>query len=348
MRRGLYIAGALVAVGALVLLLQSRRQGEDIGATATVERGRIERIVIASGTIEPEQLVEVRPRISGIVEEFLVEAGDVVKAGDVVARIERQALEAAVREARAVLEEAEVAHDLSARNLDRLTDLFRKGVESRERLDQISSQHAGDAARMARAQATLDRLEQELAYATITAPIDGVVLQRDLDAGAAVASVASVTGGTILMTIADLSQMHLLGVVDENEIAAVQEGMEARIRTEAYADRVFPGRVRKIASIGDRKENITSFKVEVAVLADADALWPKMSADADVVAEVHESALILPEVTLLYEGDEIVVEAVERASEARLLRRPVTVGISTGDRVEILGGVEEGDEVKVQ
>lgn len=348
MRRALYIGGALALGVAVLLFVRSRDQGVEIGATAKGERGRIERIVIASGTIEPEELIEVRPRISGIVEEFLVDAGDRVKAGDVVARIEREALEAAVREARAVVAEAVVARDLAARNLQRLTDLFGKGVESRERLDQFSSDHEGAAARLARAQATLDRLDQELAYATITAPIDGIVLQRDLDPGAAVASVATVTGGTILMTIADTSRMHLLGVVDENEIADVAVGMEARIRTETYPGRIFPGRVRKIASIGDRKENVTSFKVEVAVLEGADALRAKMSADADIIAEVHEDALLLPETTLLYEGEEIVVEVVARSSEARLLRRPVQIGISTADRVEIVDGLEEGEEVKLQ
>jgi len=347
-RRLAYIGGALALAVAVLLIVRSRGQRDEIGATAKAERGRIERVVIASGTIEPEELIDVRPRISGIVEEFLVDAGDRVKAGEVVARIERQALEAAVREARAVVAEAQVAHDLSSRNLRRLTDLFGKGVESRERLDQYSSDQEGAAARLARAQATLDRLEQELAYATITAPIDGIVLQRDLDPGAAVASVVAVTGGTILMTIADTSQMHLLGVVDENEIADVTVGMEARVRTETYPDRIFPGRVRKIASIGDRKDNVTSFKVEVAILDGADALRPKMSADADIIAEVRDDALVLPETTLLYEGNEIVVEVVTHASERHLVRRPVKIGISNGARVEIVEGVGEGEEVKLQ
>jgi HlyD family secretion protein len=347
-RRAFYIGGALLLGLAVLLFIRSRGDEEPVGSTTTVRRGRIERIVVASGTIEPEQLVEVRPRISGIVEEFRVEAGDRVKAGDVVAIIERQALEAAVREARAVVREAEVARDLSGRNLTRLSDLFRQGVESRERLDQLSSDHDSAAARLARAQATLDRLDQELAYATITAPIDGIVLQRDLDPGAAVASVAAVTGGTVLMIIADTSRMHLLGVVDENEIAQVKVGMAANIRTETYPDRLFPGRVRKIASIGDRKDNVTSFKVEVAVLEGGGDLRPKMSADADIVADVHEAALLLPETTLLYEGDDIDVELLQHSSERRLVRRTVKIGISSGDRVEILDGLNEGDEVKIQ
>jgi HlyD family secretion protein len=349
MRRRLAIGVAVAALAiAIVATLRWRGREQPIGPTASIERGTIERIVVASGTIEPEDLVEVRAKVSGIVQRFNVEAGDRVMAGQVVAEIDRETLEAAVREARAVVHEAQVERDHAAVELQRREKLFRRGIESKEVLDGVRADHASADARLDRARATLDRLEQELAYATITAPIDGVVLQRDLNPGAAIASVASVTGGTVLMTIADTSQMHLLGVVDENEIARVRVGMEARIRTEAYTDRTFPGRVRKIASIGDRKNNVTSFKVEVTVLDGIHALWPRMSADADIVSEVHENALIVPEATLLYKGNDIFVEVVGHASGPRLAERAVRTGISNHNRVEILDGLAAGEVVKLQ
>jgi HlyD family secretion protein len=346
--RVLFAVGAVTLLIAAAVVVRSRTHEDPIGPTATVERGPIERIVVASGTIEPEHLVEVRSKVSGIVQRFQVDAGDRVTAGQVVAELDREALEAGVREARAVVHEAEVACDHAGVDLRRKEDLFGRGVESKDVLDRTRADHAGAGARLERARATLDRLEQELAYATITAPIDGVVLERDLNPGAAVASVASVTGGTIVMTIADTTQMHLLGVVDENEIARVRVGMDARIRTETYPDRTFGGRVRKIASMGDRKNNVTSFKVEVTVLEGIDAMWPRMSADADIVAEVHDNALILPEAALLYKGNDIFVEVLERASRPRLAQRPVHVGISNHDRVEVVEGLAEGEVVKLQ
>jgi len=348
MRRALLIAVLVVlAVGVLAAIRFGGSEPE-IGETVRVERGPLERVVVASGTIEPEHLVDVRPKVSGIVERFAVDAGDRVQAGHVVAEIDRETLEAAVREARAIVREAVVARDHAAKELDRRVNLFRGGVDSEDALDRDRAAHAGAEARLEKAQATLERLEQELAYATITAPIDGLVLRRDLNPGAAVASVASVTGGTVLMTIADTSQMHLLGTVDENEIAQVRVGMDARIRTDAYPGRIFPGRVRKIASLGDRKDNVTSFKVEVTVLEGVAELWPRMSGDADIVAEVRPSTLVLPEAALLYEDDAVLVEAVERAARPQLVRRPVRTGIFNGDRVEIVEGVAEGDEIKLQ
>jgi RND family efflux transporter MFP subunit len=349
MQRTLLIGLAVAAgVSLPILVWRWRDRAPEIGKTATVTRGAIQRIVVATGTIEPEHLVEVRAKVSGIVERFHVDAGDRVKTGQVVAELDRETREAAVREARAVVNEAEVERDHAALELQRTIDLFGHGVESRDVLDRTRAGHARAEARLERARARLQRLEQELAYATITAPIDGLVLRRELNPGAAVASVASVTGGTVLMTIADTSEMHLLGTVDENEIAQVRVGMEARIRTETYPERMFPGRVRKIASLGDRKDNVTSFKVEVTVLEGVDALWPRMSGDADIVAEVHEHALIVPEAALLYEGNDVVVEVVEHASPAHLTRRPVRLGVAHADRVEVLDGLAEDDVVTLQ
>ena len=337
----------MLAAAALIAVRYGGSEPE-IGDTVRVIRAPLERIVVASGTIEPEHLVEVRPKVSGIVERFAVDAGDRVRSGQVVAEIDRETLEAAVREARAIVQEARVERDHSRLELGRKTNLFSRGVESQEALDRDHAAAAAAEARLARAQATLERLEQELAYATITAPIEGLVLRRELNPGAAVASVASVTGGTVLMTIADTSQMHLLGTVDENEIAQVRVGMDARIRTDAYPGRTFPGRVRKIASLGDRKENVTSFKVEVTVLDGVDQLWPRMSGDADIITETRPAVLVVPEAALLYDRDAVFVERVERASRPRLVRRPVRTGIFNGDRVEIADGLDEGDEIKLQ
>jgi len=349
MRRTWWIVALAVAViVAGAALWRWQRQPVEIGATVAVRRGAIERIVIASGTIQPEHLVEVRPKISGIVERFLVDAGDRVTEGQVIAQIDRETLESAVREARAVLNEAEVGRDHAALERTRRTTLLSRGVESEDIVDRVRAEHARAEAVVERARATLQRLEQELSYATITAPIHGLVLRRDLNAGAAAASVASVVGGTVLMTIADTSALHVLGIIDENEIARVRVGMPARIRTETYPDRVFRGQVRKIASMGDRKDNVTSFKVEVTVLEGIAEMWPLMSADADIITEVHDSALIVPETALLYEGNAIFVEVVERAPEAPLVRRAVKTGISNAAEVEILDGVADGEDIKLQ
>jgi HlyD family secretion protein len=342
------IAAAALLVVTVIVGARMSRSAPDVGPTATASRGSIERIVVASGTIEPEHLVEVRPRISGIVERFLVDAGDRVKAGQVVAELDREALTAAVNEVRAALHVAEVSREHSALELKRKGQLFNERIISSDEFETLRTDAKLDEARVEGARAALDRLEQQLGYATITAPIDGLVLSRDLNPGAAVASVESVTGGTILMTIADTSQMHLLGVIDENEIGGVRVGQSARIRTDSYPGVTFEGRVRKIASIGDRKDNVTSFKAEVTVLQGVDQLRPKMSADADIITDVHPDAVIIPEAALLYHGDEVTVDVVARAGAASPTPRKVRLGISNAARVEVLDGLSPGETVKLR
>lgn len=347
-RRTLIAVGIAAAVAGGVIYARLGGTAAPRPAIAVVERGSIERIVVASGTVEPEDLVEVRAKVSGIIERFHADDGDRVRAGEVIAEIDRETLEAAVREARAVLREAEVSFEHQERELARRSELHARGIESQDDIDRSRRDHAASEARRDRARATLERLEQELSWATVTAPIDGVVLRRDLNPGAAVASVATVVGGTVIMTIADTSKMHLLGVVDENDIAAVAVGMEARVQTDAHPGRVFPGRVRRIAALGDRRDNVTSFKVEITVLDGVEELRARLSADADIVAEVRRDALIVPETALLYDGDEIAVEVVAAGADGAVERRVVEAGVTQRDRVEILAGLREGEWVKLQ
>src|SRR5262245_61599558 len=132
MRRALLIALAAVLVLGSVAFVRLRRAEPDLGQTVRVERGALERIVVASGTIEPEDLVEVRPKVSGIVEHFRVDAGDRVHAGQVVAEIDRETLEAAVREARAIVQETRVARDHASLELDRRVNLLKRGVDAQD------------------------------------------------------------------------------------------------------------------------------------------------------------------------------------------------------------------------
>jgi HlyD family secretion protein len=162
--------------------------------------------------------------------------------------------------------------------------------------------------------------------------------------------VVSVTGGTRLLTVADDRTLHLEGLVDENDVAWVRVGQPARVRTEAYPGRTFAGEVRKIKPLGQRQQNVTYFEVEV-LLTDADAslLRPRMSADADIVSEVVEDALVVPETALLYDGDRVYVE--RRAAgegEARFAAATVEVGVLEAGRAQVVDGLAEGDEVRLK
>ena len=319
------------------------------GPTGQARRERIERIVVATGTIEPENEVEVRPRIPGIVQHIHVARGERVAAGAPLVEIERELLEAQVREARAALDSAEVEERYAAIDLERARALSAKGVASERAHDDARSRWERGRAAVARQKAALESLEVQLGYTRITAPVAGKILDVYVEEGDAVSPVTAVTGGTLLLSLASETSLHLKGLVDENEVSRVREGQDARIRTEAYPGRVFAGRVREISPVGQRQQNVTYFEVEVVVVdADANLLRPRMSADADIVSEVVDGALVVPETALRYQGDQIFVDRVMPEGDGKSEPVRIEVGIVDGDRVQVLGGLDEGAEVRLQ
>jgi RND family efflux transporter MFP subunit len=311
--------------------------------TVKVERGRIERIVVATGTIEPAREVEVRPRIPGIVERIHVEPGDAVEEGQLLVEIDRELLASQVREAEASLREANVELRYAGIELKRAEQLVKNGARSAQQLDDVKARHEGALARVAKAEASLGTLSTQLGYARVISPLAGRVLDVPVEEGSAVSPVTAVTGGTLLLSLAATSTLHLEGLVDENEVTRVQVGQPARLRTEAFGERSFAGHVRKISPVGQRIQNVTYFEVEVEVTdADAQRLRPRMSGDAEIVTEVVEDALLLPETALRYRGEQVYVEA--RNGEA-FAARDVAIGIVDGARVQVAEGLAEGDEV---
>jgi HlyD family secretion protein len=333
----------------LALALGCGGEPEAPPPTAQAERGQIERIVVATGTIEPVKEVEVRPRVPGIVQRILVEENDEVVEGQPLVEIERELLEAQVEEARAALDEARVQRRFAQGELGRARELEGGGVSSKQSLEDMQARFDRASAGVAKAEAQLKNLSTQLSYAHVVSPLAGRVLAIHVEEGNAVSPVTAVTGGTLLLSLAATSTLHLDGMVDENEVSRIAVGQPARIRTEAFPERVFQGRVREIAPLGDRVQNVTYFKVEIEVTdPDAHRLRPRMSGDADIVTEVVSDAIVVPETALHYRGDEVFVQSPGDADGDGGGERPVRVGIVDGKRVQILEGLAEGDAVVLQ
>jgi HlyD family secretion protein len=265
----------------------------------------------------------------------------------VLVEIERDLLEAQVHEARAGREEALVARRFAESELERAKSLVASKAKSAQHLDDMQARFDGAVARVAKAGAALRNLETQLSYARVVSPLAGRVLDVPVEEGSAVAPVTAVTGGSLLLSLAATDALHLDGLVDENEISRVAIGQPARIRTEAFADRVFEGRVREIKPVGERVQNVTYFRVEIEVTdPERERLQPRMSGDADIVTEVVEDAVSVPETALHYRGDEVFV--LRPDGGAGSVERPVRIGIVDGTRVQVLEGVEPGDAVVVQ
>jgi HlyD family secretion protein len=338
------------AVAALLLAPAGCSPGEapETGPTAEVQQGRLERLVVATGTIEPESEVEVRPRISGIVEKIHVEPGDDVQPGQPLLEIDRELLEVQAEEAKAQLEAAQVERHYATTAKERASALHERGAIAEQELETAQARFDTANANVARARAKLNSLRVQLRHASVVASLAGTVLDVYVEEGSAVSAVTAPTGGSRLLSVARTDALHLEGLVDENEVAAIRVGQPARVRTEAFGDDVFEGRVRKISPIGERRQNVTYFEVEIEIRgSERSKLRPRMSADADIVTEVIEEARWIPETALLYDGDRIYVEVPDGSPEG-YAQRDVKLGVLDHDRVQVVTGLELGEEVRLK
>lgn len=348
------------------------RAGDAQFETARITRGDIEHRVIATGKIEPFSKVEIRSKVNGIIRTIAVDEGDRVAKGQVIIELDRDILVSQLNEAKAALEKARARYeqaqieastvDLESaqKKYDRAQKLFTQGLAPQEQLEDAETaletakqSYAAKKAAVAMAKAelsaataTVKLAEDELQYATIVSPVDGIVLHRDVDVGSAVASVTS-TLGTLLMTLGDMREMHMVGDVDESDIGLVREGMPARISVESYPDRKFHGHVKRISPLGVEKDKIMNFEVE-ATIEDADVpLRTNMTADAEIIVEKHENVLLVPQTAIRYERNKSFVEIPDPKQENGTRRVDVALGISGTDFSEVLSGLREGDEVIV-
>jgi len=348
------------------------RAGEVEFETARIERGDIEHRVIATGRIEPLSKVEIRSKVNGIIRTLSVDDGDRVSKGQVIIELDRDILASQVNGARAALEKARARYeqaqieastvdlDSAQRKYDRTKKLFAQGLTSEEQIE--DAQTALDMAKQAyaarkaavimanaelsAATAALELAENELQYATIVSPVDGIVLHRDVDVGSAVASVTS-TMGTLLMTLGDMRELHMVGDVDESDIGLVREGMPVRISVESYPDRKFNGRVKRISPLGVAKDRIMNFEVEVSI-EDADVpLRTNMTADAEIIVNKHQYVILVPQNALRFERSQSFVETPDSSQPSGKRRIDVTLGIGGTDFSEVLTGLDEGTEVVI-
>jgi HlyD family secretion protein len=380
----------LVAVLGVALLRMVKGNSIDANRIAKVTRGDVARSVVATGKIHPILQVEVKSKASGIVEKLYVDINDRVHKGQQLAQLDQVEIAAQVEAQRAQLAGAEAnvstlqanieqdkvnaaAPDLPMykATLDRNLAMQRLGIVSNQALDDANRDYQAalnkrdtahaqigvDAAKLRQARAQvmqnqsgLKQLEEQLGYTTITAPMDGVILSRDVEIGDAVSSILVLgSTATLVMTEGDTTEVYVQGKVDEADIAHVYLGQQARIKVESFRDRVFEGKVTKIAPMGVEKDNVTTFEVRVSINNPGGELKSQMTANAEILLDEHKRVLTVPENAVMYDSNKNATVAIPDKSQKEGFRKaPVKVGLSNGSVTEIVSGLKEGDAVVLQ
>jgi RND family efflux transporter MFP subunit len=339
------------------------------GPTVEVYKGSLKETASASGNIEPAVQVEVKSRASGEVVEILVKEGEQVKAGQLLVRLDPTDAEADLASAKVALQK--VKSEMTAAQASVVVaDLERKNSIDDEALAQKTADMGlgpkddirtkSKTAKVAAANLTLKsaqlsqtKLSVETAELAVTeaetrvketkiyAPMDGTILEIPVEKGTIVTSaLTNGNGGTSVMTIADLTDLRIIGAIDEAQIGRVAPDQPVEIRVDAYPDRVFEGRVERVSPLGKEVSSVVTFDVEIVVSDKSSALLRSgMSADVEIVTSEQADVLLVPLV------------AVESKGKSRFVRlangqqRPIETGSTDGTSLVVLMGVEEGDDI---
>ncbi len=386
---GIVLAVALV-FSAYGLVRLAKGSPIDANKIAKVTRGDVARSVVATGQIQPITKVEVKSKASGIVEKLFVDINDRVKKGqqlaqldqqEIVAQVEAQRAQLASAEANVATYEANIEQDkvnaaapdlvMYKSTLDRSRAMQNEGIVSRQTLDDANRDYLAaltrrdsaqaqvgvDTAKLKQAraqvlqsQASLKQSEEQLSYTTIVAPMDGVMLSRDVEIGDAVSSILVLgSTATLVMTEGDTSEVYVQGKVDEADIAHVYMGQPARIKVESFRDRLFYGKVTKIAPMGVQKDNVTTFEVRVSINNPQGELKANMTANAEILMDEHKGVLTVPENAVTYDNQKNAsVQVPDKRQKDGSRKVNVTVGLSNGAMTEIVSGLKEGDQVVLQ
>jgi len=362
----------------------------DPSKLAAVERGDLARVVVATGKIQPRSKVEIKSKASGMVKQLMVDYNDKVKQGQVLAELDKVQLEAIVRESQANYQAAQAARDSAQASLERnkvdaegpdvpflklgmerAQQMYKDGVMSKSVVEdaeknyqlalnkQISTQRnltvsraeiAKAEAQVAQAKASLENAEEDLRNSTITSPIEGLVLSRDVSVGDGVSSILILgSQATLIMTLGDISEVYVQGKVDESDIGKVYLGQPARIVVESFKDKKFEGKVTRISPFGKEKDNVTTFEVRVSISNPTGELKANMTANAEIILEEKKNVLMVPEAALIYDKERnATIETPDAKSEKGKKAIPVKLGISNGVKTEILSGLNEKQQVVLQ
>lgn len=308
MKRRILIIGSLIlTVAVLYYFLWGSDETEYAYRTEAVSRGEIEKVVRATGTINPLQTVKVGSQVSGTISKLYVDFNSVVTKGQIVAVIDSTFLSASVREAEANLQRSKAQLNESDRSFNRTKELFAKDLVSQADLDAALTTYETSLAQMRQTEAALERARVNIRYAVIRSPIDGIVISRDVDVGQTVA--ASLSAPQLFAIANDLTRMQVEASVDEADIGQITAGQNATFTVDAYPDENFEGTVTQVRLSPITVQNVVTYTVIIEVPNPAQKLRPGMTATASIMIDRRDGVLRVPAVALRFQPPEEVLEA---------------------------------------
>ena len=323
--------------------------------TTTVEKGNISTTVTATGTIEPVTSVEVGTQVSGIVAKIYVDYNSEVKAGQVIAELDRTNLTSTLESQRANLTSAESSLAYQKANFERYKTLYDKGLISANDFEQARLSYVQAQQQVTTARQSVKRAQTDLGYATITSPINGVVLSKAVEEGQTVA--ASFSTPTLFTIAQDLTDMRVIADIDEADIGEVKEGQRVSFTVDAFPQDIFQGQVTQVRQQPTTESNVVTYEVVISAPNADLKLKPGLTANVTIFTLEKNDVLTVSAKALRFAPNEALIaddETIEPCdAKQKLWTRqgkvfkaiPVEVGVSNGTMTEIKSGIQAGTEV---
>ncbi|MBR1576158.1 MAG: efflux RND transporter periplasmic adaptor subunit [Bacteroidales bacterium] len=348
---------AAAAAVALFFLLRGQDKGTLSLATDRVSPGTITTTVTATGALEPVMKVEVGTQVSGIISKLFVDYNDEVKAGQVIAEMDKVTLESEYQSALSSLSSAKTEYDYRKKEYERMKTLHDKELVSDSDYDLALYNYQRAKSSYDQSSSSMAKVKRNLSYATITSPIDGVVISKAVEEGQTVA--AGFSTPTLFTIANDLTKMQVIAAIDEADIGQVKEGQRVEFTVDAFPDDLFDGSVKQVRLEATTSSNVVTYEVVITADNPELKLKPGMTANVTVYTLEHDQALTVKSSALKFNPDPEILsklgyEVAESAVKGqkvwlvngkRLTPRSVEKGAATGDRTEILAGLDNGETV---
>ena len=351
-RKGLVwiIIIALVAAGVVLYLMFGRTAKQLQMTTKAATEGVVEITVMATGTLQPVDKVDVGTQVSGIVEEIHVDFNSVVKKGDLLAVLDTKTLKEKVTQAQASLASAQADLKYAQTNYNRTQDLYKANAATQVALEDAENSLQRAETSLVNAEANLSQAGQNLKYAYITSPIDGVVLERAVEEGQTVAS--SFNTPTLFAIARDLTKMQVEAAVDEADIGKVKEGQKVTFNVDAYSTDTFAGEVKQVRIQPVVTSNVVTYTVIIEAPNPDLKLFPGMTANVYIVNESQEGVVVPVEAVYFTMGNDVAKELGVRHQDLEAVnKRKTQLWVRSGDRWElrdVTAGIQDGVNIVVR
>lgn len=337
----------IVVIGTFFYLYKNSQTKKDEYSIVYPTKKSIERVTVLTGKIEPRDEIDIKPQISGIISEVLVQPGDHVNNGDIIAKIKIIPEEAQLSSAQNRVQVALISFDEAKSNFERTKQLYEKKYESRDKYDTdfATYQRARRELEQAKDQLTIVRDGVSAANAQgsntlVRSTVTGVVLEVPVKVGSSVIQANTFNDGTTIAKVADMTDLIFKGNVDETEVDLLSEGMSVRISVGALPDSDFPAVIEKIAPMSVDDNGTNTFEMKAALRVDPTVkLRAGYSANANVILESAQNTLAVPENVVEYENDKAFVYVLkDSVPDQKFIRTEFKPGISDGISVQVKSG----------